>query len=32
MWLEHVYGYAGMDTLQSNVFHTHNTSKQVCPP
>jgi hypothetical protein len=27
MWLEHVYGYAGMDTLQTNVWYTANTSK-----
>ena len=27
MWLEHVYGYAGMDTLASNVHYTHNTQK-----
>lgn len=27
MWLEHVYGYAGMldYTLQSNIYYTHNT-------
>ncbi len=27
MWLEHVYGYAGHDTLQSNVFYTKNTTR-----
>lgn len=32
MWLEHVYGYAGMldYTRQSNVFYTHNTG--ACAP
>ncbi len=29
MWLEHVYGYAGMldYTLQSNIYYTHNTGR-----
>lgn len=27
MWLEHVYGYAGHDTLDSNVYYTKNTTK-----
>ncbi|KAG2428966.1 hypothetical protein HXX76_011210 [Chlamydomonas incerta] len=33
MWLEHVYGYAGMldYTRQSNVFYTHNTGKALSP-
>ncbi|GLC70429.1 hypothetical protein PLESTF_000972700 [Pleodorina starrii] len=33
MWLEHVYGYAGMldYTRQSNIFYTHNTGKPLTP-
>ncbi|GFR50670.1 hypothetical protein Agub_g12921 [Astrephomene gubernaculifera] len=33
MWLEHVYGYAGMleYTLQSNIFYTHNTGQPLNP-
>ncbi|KXZ48848.1 hypothetical protein GPECTOR_25g433 [Gonium pectorale] len=33
MWLEHVYGYAGMleYTRQSNLFYTHNTGKPLRP-
>ncbi|KAG2496899.1 hypothetical protein HYH03_004906 [Edaphochlamys debaryana] len=33
MWLDHVYGYAGMleYTLQSNIFYTHNTGKPLNP-
>eukprot|EP00200_Dunaliella_tertiolecta_P007628 CAMPEP_0202381592 /NCGR_PEP_ID=MMETSP1127-20130417/37027_1 /ASSEMBLY_ACC=CAM_ASM_000462 /TAXON_ID=3047 /ORGANISM="Dunaliella tertiolecta, Strain CCMP1320" /LENGTH=1435 /DNA_ID=CAMNT_0048980603 /DNA_START=339 /DNA_END=4646 /DNA_ORIENTATION=+ len=27
MWLEHAYGYAGMDTLATNVFYTKNTTE-----
>ncbi|EFJ49062.1 hypothetical protein VOLCADRAFT_90304 [Volvox carteri f. nagariensis] len=33
MWLEHVYGYAGMleYTRQSNIFYTYNTGKPLNP-
>ncbi|GIL75046.1 hypothetical protein Vretifemale_4865, partial [Volvox reticuliferus] len=33
LWLEHVYGYAGMldYTRQSNIFYTHNTGKPLNP-
>lgn len=24
MWLEHVYGYCGMDNLDNNIYYTHN--------
>ena len=28
MWLEHAYGYAGMDTLANNVWYTHNSAQK----
>lgn len=27
MWLEHVYGYAGVDVNSSNLYFTHNTTE-----
>lgn len=30
MWLEHVYGYAGLSNLSSNLFYTHRG--EVKPP
>jgi lipoxygenase homology domain-containing protein 1 len=27
MWLEHVYGYAGISNLSNNVYYTHNCSQ-----
>eukprot|EP00798_Chlamydomonas_sp_ICE-L_P017096 gene17096-23393_t len=27
MWLEHVYGYAGMDVKATNIFYSHNTTE-----
>lgn len=27
MWLDHVYGYAGMEITSTNLFYTHNTGK-----
>ena len=30
MWLEHVYGYAGHDINQSNIFYTCNTDATTC--
>lgn len=27
MWLEHVYGYAGIKNLSNNIFYTHNSNE-----
>ncbi|CAD7702032.1 unnamed protein product [Ostreobium quekettii] len=29
MWLEHVYGYAGIRNLSNNLFYTHNSDREV---
>ncbi|GMH32772.1 hypothetical protein BSKO_00606 [Bryopsis sp. KO-2023] len=29
MWLEHVYGYAGIRNLSNNLFYTHNSTETI---